>query len=228
MKTCTKCGVKKLFMEFHKNGEGLRPDCKGCVSAKDRAYREVNHTKVLARQKAYREANKESLVKKAAVWARANPEKARAAKKVWAKNNTEKDRAAKKAYQEFNKDKVAAANKAWRQANPDKRNAIAARHRSSKLQATPAWANSFFIGEAYSLAALRTKTLGFQWHVDHIVPLRSKLVCGLHVEHNLRVIPAHENRSKSNRFWPDMPSKHVELDTQLVVHQQNFNILNLN
>jgi hypothetical protein len=38
------------------------------------------------------------------------------------------------------------------------------------------------------------------------VPLRSKLVSGLHVENNLRVIPARENNQKKNKHWPDMPS----------------------
>lgn len=33
----------------------------------------------------------------------------------------------------------------------------------------------------------------------------SKLVCGLHVEHNLRVITQKENQRKNNVFWPDMP-----------------------
>lgn len=69
----------------------------------------------------------------------------------------------------------------------------------------PAWANKFFIEEIYELARRRTEITGFPWHVDHIVPLKSELVCGLHVQSNLRVIPAVENHKKKNYFWPDMP-----------------------
>ena len=76
---------------------------------------------------------------------------------------------------------------------------------AKKLQATPDWANEFFISEAYHIAKVRTRHFGFKWHVDHIVPLRSKAVCGLHVESNLQVIPAVENMKKGNRQWPDMP-----------------------
>lgn len=62
----------------------------------------------------------------------------------------------------------------------------------------PVWANKFFIDEIYALARLRTELTGIEWQVDHIIPLRSKIVCGLHTEQNLQVIPAIENARKSN------------------------------
>jgi hypothetical protein len=61
------------------------------------------------------------------------------------------------------------------------------------------------MNEIYHLARIRTKSTGVIHHVDHIVPLRSKLVCGLHVPENLQVIEGKLNLRKNNKWWPDMP-----------------------
>lgn len=73
-------------------------------------------------------------------------------------------------------------------------------YKSRLRKAKPPWANAFFLREIYSLARLRTKLTGIEWHVDHIIPLSSKHVCGLHVHDNLQVIPAVSNLIKSNHY----------------------------
>lgn len=78
--------------------------------------------------------------------------------------------------------------------------ATVARRRASKIKATPSWLNPtdfIIIKHLYD-------SCPEGYHVDHIVPLRGKTVCGLHVPWNLRVIPAEENLSKGNRVWPNM------------------------
>lgn len=97
------------------------------------------------------------------------------------------------------------ASKFWK-GHPEELMEKIARRRFAARNAAPKWANRFFMQEAYDLARRRTKATGIRWHVDHIVPLLSPLVCGLHVEHNLQVIPAAQNISKNNRWWPDMPT----------------------
>lgn len=87
----------------------------------------------------------------------------------------------------------------YRAANPAKFRAKTTKRRAKKLNATPVWADQVLIDEIYNLAHMRTVSTGFMWHVDHIVPLQSKLVCGLHVEHNLQVIPGATNLRKGNR-----------------------------
>ena len=94
----------------------------------------------------------------------------------------------------------------WREKNPDKCNAATIRHTAAKLKAIPRWANHEAIGCYYEFATLKTKLTEELWEVDHIVPLQSKKVCGLHTDWNLKVIHHIENRSKGNRVWPDMPT----------------------
>ena len=108
-------------------------------------------------------------------------------------NNGKKRRIEKK--EEINK-----CIKEWKKNNQHKVSAYFAKRRASKLNAAVKWANSFYINEIYKLATLRTKMTNIQWHVDHIVPLINKNVCGLHCEQNLQVIPAVENLRKGNLY----------------------------
>ncbi|MDE2020684.1 MAG: HNH endonuclease [Patescibacteria group bacterium] len=78
--------------------------------------------------------------------------------------------------------------------------AMSAKHRASKINATPKWANQGAIKEIYDAAHKISTTTGRPMHVDHVIPLRGKTVCGLHVEGNLQLLPKHENIKKSNKF----------------------------
>lgn len=103
----------------------------------------------------------------------------------WKAANLERTRAAIRAHYYRNKPRYRARN---------------ARRKRHIRQATPSWANDHKIEAFYRLAAFKTRTTGIPHVVDHIVPLRSPLVCGLHCPANLRVITHEENQKKSNSF----------------------------
>ena len=91
----------------------------------------------------------------------------------------------------------------WKKNNMAKVIANTTQRKKYIKQRTPKWLtedDKWMIKEAYELSLLRKKMFGFDWHVDHIIPLRGKYVTGLHVPTNLQEIPGRENETKSNKF----------------------------
>lgn len=200
-KTCTCCGEVKPSDAFYAG----RGKCKPCLGTQQKAYAIKNAEKRKASAKSYVAANKEKTLARQYAWREANIEKVRAQLRERYQNNKEQMLAYQSVWSKENPEKRSAITRKWDKNNAPIKNAATARRRATKFQATPSWANEFIIAEAYSLAELRTKMLGFKWEVDHMVPLQSKIVCGLHVHTNIQVIPKIENIKKGNRVWENMP-----------------------
>lgn len=104
-----------------------------------------------------------------------------------------------RAWRAANKEKCNAKVKKWRKANKDYDSFRVQYRKAMVRQAIPKWGNKSELLDAYKEARC------FGLHVDHIVPLTSDIVCGLHVFDNLQLISLQENTSKGNRRWPDQP-----------------------
>lgn len=178
------------------------------IIAKTRAYAAENPDKVKTRKKRYYEKNKTDLLVKTTEYAKANPQIRKKAQRNYYEKNAQIISEKSRTYRLANSEKCAEWGRAWRRANPDLVNSYGVRYRATKLNCTmlhnPELLSLVEI-EAFDLARRREAATGFKWEIDHIVPLQSPLVCGLHNEHNLAVIPRRLNRRKSNRYWPDMP-----------------------
>ena len=176
MKHCPKCSQEKPFEAFYASSthkSGCASWCKDCESERSRLKNLRNRDTRLAKAKQWREENKD------------------------------KQAASIKSWREQNSEKLKESYKYWAQRNKDKVNAKWMKREASKKNRTPAWLTVdelWMIEQAYDIAVKRKDEFGFDWHVDHIVPLQGKTVSGLHVPWNLQVIPAIENRRKSNHF----------------------------
>lgn len=108
-----------------------------------------------------------------------------------------------RAYYEVNKERVKERQRAYYRDNAHsyKQNAL---QRKRQVRAhTPKWLNSdqkAAIKATYDQARDCEVITGEAYHVDHIVPLKHSLICGLHVPWNLQVLPGDLNDSKGNSF----------------------------
>jgi hypothetical protein len=176
MKHCPHCNQVKPFEAFYASSthkSGYASWCKECETERNKAKYEQRKEAHTVKAKEWRDANKDSQAIRVKAWREANPEQTKHIYRDWAQRN---------------KDKV---NAKWMQ------------REAAKKCRTPQWLTEddlWTMEQAYDIASKRKSQFGFDWHVDHIVPLQGKTVSGLHVPWNLQVIPALANRQKSNRF----------------------------
>lgn len=80
---------------------------------------------------------------------------------------------------------------------------LRAKQRAEELQRIPKWLTTSDrkrISFIYQLARMLTDVTGEVYQVDHIIPLRGKLVSGLHVPDNLQILTRLENIRKGNKW----------------------------
>lgn len=122
------------------------------------------------------------------------------------KLDTTKNNEYSKVYRDNNKEQRRLSGEKWRAKNKVLTCFLANARRARKLQATPKWAEAEQkqIEALYREAARLQEETGVKYHVDHIIPLQSELVCGLHCLANLQILTQHENNVKSNKFDPNV------------------------
>lgn len=153
--------------------------------------------------------NKEKYKETKKIWVEKNKSKRKEIEKRWRKNNPEKAKAKCLEWKAKNKEYANKKSREWAKNNLERNAAIASKKRASKINRTPKWLtieNLIEIKDFYIASKMFRMYTGSEYHVDHIVPLLGKTVCGLHVPWNLQILDGIENQRKGNRQWPDQPS----------------------
>jgi hypothetical protein len=104
-----------------------------------------------------------------------------------------------------------------KQNNPEYYKALTSVRKRRHRAATPKWVGADekkAIRQLYLEAQRLTKLTGERYVVDHVYPLISDEVCGLHTLKNLRIMTQAENLVKSNKM-PDLKETWKYLDTSI-------------
>lgn len=224
MKIITKQEAKIQGLKFYFTGKpckrghfakrNLRGDCYDCVLLRVKFWKDGNKEKVLEQNKEWVSKNRERVNQKANERYWKNPNKFREALKESRKRtgyykrthcvcincqrlrkrqyyllNRDKKLTQGKKWREENYEYKKQLNKIWRENNRNRTAYYARKRQAQKLKALPEWVDLNELKLIY-----HNRPEGH--HVDHIIPLQGKIVCGLHVPWNLQYLTAKENLEK--------------------------------
>lgn len=185
---CVQCGGVKTPETCAKNKnrpDGYNAYCKVCAKIKMAATYQKHRERRREEGKTNYQKNSERDIARATKWASENKEKRREISKAYVKRNPETRHE---------------TSKKNRLANPGMYAEHYKMRQTRKRKAMPTWANRDAIKALYRQSAFASAMTGTQYHVDHYFPLKSDVVCGLHNEFNLRIVPATVNLSKANKM----------------------------
>lgn len=112
------------------------------------------------------------------------------------RDNPAKHREAIMRWRKANRQSYNAYSREWTKAHLQYYAFQAAKRRAARLRSTPSWLSPDQLEEIKKIYLLCPKGM----HVDHIVPLQGKTVCGLHVPWNLQYLTPLENSQKKNKL----------------------------
>lgn len=122
-------------------------------------------------------------------------------KRSWASNNSDKMIEARQKYANENRDRRVESTEKWRKANMSYYAQYASLRTRHVQQAKPRWLSEL---EEQQLIFIYDEARKQGKQVDHIIPIKNKRVCGLHVPWNLQLLTKEENVRKSNKFDEDV------------------------
>lgn len=206
-KACKNCGETKSFDQFYKNSQlkdGHFNVCKPCFGAQSKSWYEKNRDRKQATNRAWKRDNAERNKENNYRYYLANKEKYNKLTNDWWKQHPERRKEKGDRWSRLNRHKRLSASLLYQKVHAVRLNAKRAKRKALKIQATPMWSDDKAIQQYYLIAKFLSDELGSKFHVDHMVPLQSDQVCGLHTPANLTIMLGNWNCSKSNRWWPDM------------------------
>lgn len=180
-KKCRKCLETKDLIHFHQRDsarDGYRNECKLCFALKTKEWRQANFGKAKETQRKHYQNNKDLVKRKVKEYREKN----------WFKIKFKDAEKRSK----LDKTIVNQRSKKYRKNNPKKVLALSHLYRNKKASKI----GLYYIKKTKELY----KNCPIGMEVDHIVPISSDFVSGLHVPWNLQYLSIKENRVKSNLF----------------------------
>lgn len=166
------------------------------VAERSKLYRSENIEAIQARRVSYHAENADRINGKSRLWYATNRTTALESQKLYRELNEEACKAARARHYQKTKGAHKERMRKWRELNPRRATAYTRAYLLRREMRTPVWSESKAILEFYYLCPPDRE-------VDHVIPLKGKLVSGLHVLSNLQYLTRSANAAKSNKFNPE-------------------------